>query len=73
MGSQCFCIPKLAVDVSYLKHAADDYSRRHFRCIYLAESSNQYRFSFKGQHTFSVDPIQSSLILVKTVDEMVGA
>ena len=46
MGSQCFCIPKLAVDVSYLKHAADDYSRRHFRCIYVAESSNQYRFSF---------------------------
>ena len=41
-----FCIPKLAVDVSYLKHAADDCSRRHFRCIYVAESSNQRKFSF---------------------------
>ena len=30
----------------FKRHAADDYSRRHFRCIYVAESSNQYRFSF---------------------------
>ena len=59
-----FCIPKLAVDVSYLKHAAD-VILDVFTWPSLAINVNSVLMSLYTAHI--MDPIQSSLILVKTV------